>query len=206
MAERPILFSAPMVLALLAGTKTQTRRIFKITGPMGNKCEITSPDEEIVRFEDGTFHYLSTSAMSGPYPCPYGVPGDRLWVRENHSLLESSITGRAPRVWYWADGNPTEGDYTRPRPSIHMHRWASRITLQLTDVRVERLQQISSEDAAAEGWPGPDEANSIRSAYPIAWYSHLWESINGKNSWAVNPWLWVLTFKRVDPTSNEQQK
>lgn len=201
MKERGILFSAPMVRALLADTKTQTRRIFKVTGPMGNKCEITSPDEEIVRFDDGTFHYLSTGAMSGPYPCPYGVPSDRLWVRETWQSEMVAGHERDGPVRYRATQDERCMGH-RWKPSIFMPRWASRIQLRIIDVRVERLNKISSDDAAAEGWPGPDEQNSIRSAYPIAWYAALWDSINGPRSYDKNPWVWVVSFERVADTSS----
>jgi hypothetical protein len=117
-----------MIKAELAGSKSQTRRIIK-------------PQPAVTPIP----------RLGEPGPCPYGVPGDLLYVRESHSLLESSITGKAAPVWYWADGNPPEGDYTRPRPSIHMHRCSSRLTLRITDIRVERLQDISEEDAQAEG-------------------------------------------------------
>ena len=127
--------------------------------------------------------------------------------------------GDCSRIWYWADGNPTEGDWTRPRPSIHMPRWASRITLEIVSVRVERLQDISEEDAIAEGvycgnvivysyyenghhevWEdryffdgGPDEG--FESAVDA--YAALWDSINGEGSWEKNPWVWVIEFRRI---------
>lgn len=116
--------------------------------------------------------------------------------------------GDCSRIWYWADGNPTEGDWTRPRPSIHMPRWASRILLEVTSVRVERLQDISEADARAEGItdggctncgnPEPcgcaDPAPDARDAF-----CNLWQSINGDQSWIANPWVWVVEFKRVQP-------
>lgn len=106
--------------------------------------------------------------------------------------------GDCSRIWYWADGNPTEGDWTRPRPSIHMPRWASRILLEITAVRVERLQDISEADCAKEGAPfsycgfAPEDAPDWR-----GWYRELWESINGAGSWTQNPWVWVVEFRRV---------
>ncbi len=175
MKERPILFSAPMVRAILGGRKTQTRRIAK-------EAE----------------HGKSRA-------CRYGAPGDRLWVRETWSKAKSC---NASDLFYRADGERQYGRQhalsyvereNRWRPSIHMPRWASRINLEVTGVRVERLQEISTTDAEAEGWPGPDERNSIQSAYPIAWYSCLWESINGAESWAANPWVWIIEFKLVTP-------
>lgn len=172
-----MLFSAPMVRAILASTKTQTRRVAK---------EFAGRDD--------------LDAILRSYPrqngCPYGQPGDRLWVRETFSGPHFR-TGEPPSLWhnfdelhYWADGNPADGDWTRPIPSIHMPRWASRITLEITGVRVERLHDISEADAASEGIPpnGPP---------PTVGYHALWEQIHGPNSWDVNPWVWVVDFKRL---------
>lgn len=197
MKERPILMSAPMVRAILAGTKTQTRRVVK------PQPRILAG--ELLCWKDDALTDDQMAACS-----PYGQPGDRLWVRETFSgpwCMEAqdgiaaappSKWGESSEIWYWADGEPTYGDWTRPRPSIHMPRWASRITLEVTGVRVERLQDISTSDAEAEGWPGPDAENSISSTYPIAWYSKLWEEINGPGSWTANPWVWVVEFKRLE--------
>jgi hypothetical protein len=132
----------------------------------------------------------------------YGAPGDRLWVRETHA--RAGCATKCEHLgchWkYKADEQAALGAYGAIKwtPSIHMPRWASRIDLEVTGVRVEQLQDISA-DAEAEGWPGPDAQNSIRNAYPIAWYSCLWEEINGVGSWAANPWVWVVEFKRVQP-------
>lgn len=234
MRERPILFSAPMVRAILDGRKTQTRRLFKVSGIIrGTSFTITSRDEEIVRFDDGTFHYLSTAAMSGPYPCPYGVPGDRLWVRETHAIFNTHGQHRADDLRWgpWA-GLPTalspdgtqiayfrEGfdrcDPGRWRPSIHMPRWASRITLEITGVGVERLQDINEADAIAEGIktlaehdrdgrPTGRTLGLIKNhntpnewGHPVDAYRALWESINGAGSWDANPWVWVVEFHRI---------
>ncbi len=195
MKFRPILFSAPMVQAILAGHKTQTRRA------------ITIP--EIVRDEsgaDGTCIQWVQDHEAGPtwaafladYPeegsvpirCRYGAPGDGLWVREAFSFSrEHSLD----IPWYWADGNPEHGDWTRPKPSIHMPRWASRISLEVTAVRCERLQEISHDDACAEGIPSERGGKFAC----IARYRALWESINGEGSWDLNPWVWVVAFKRL---------
>jgi len=208
---RPVLFSAPMVTALLAGRKTQTRRLAKAAvdrnfGCAMAPCEITAE----VNNRDFT-------------NCPYGAPGDLLWVRETFSgphCMEASEGcaaappskwGRSSRIWYWADGNPQDGDWTRPRPSIHMPRWASRLTLRITDVRVERVQDISERDAIEEGVWGTfiedgrywrnyslsdeDAACSPMLNFPSESYRTLWESINGAGSWDANPWVWALTFE-----------
>lgn len=196
MRERPILFSAPMVRAILAGAKTQTRRLVK---PNPHKV-------------DGGVPFADAPAWAHAEPgsevmrCPYGVRGDRLWVRETFSGpwcmgdAPPSKWVRSSRIWYWADGNPTEGDWTRPRPSIHMPRWASRITLEITSVRVERLKDISEADAIAEGVSvHPDHhAKPPTSHYsPYSAYRDLWEAINGAGSWDTNPWVWVVEFRRM---------
>ena len=196
-SERPILFSAPMIRALLAGTKTQTRRVVKL--PAATMDRFNSPAAS------GVAHFLRDSHMRDVLKlCPYGLPGDRLWVRETFSgphcmekspgksAIPPAKWGRSSSIWYWADGDPADGDWTRPRPSIFMPRWASRITLEITDVRVERVQEISKEDAKTEGQPA-DSANS-----PRIWYSMLWDSINGAGSWALNPWVWVVSFRRIE--------
>ena len=160
MKQRPILFKGEMVRAILGGSKTQTRRICK------NQIQMPSVTE-----------------------CPYGQVGDQLWIRECHSMLESSESGVDAAVRYWADGNPQSGDYTRPKPSIHMPRWASRITLEITNIRIERLNDISEEDAKNEGVV---PCGGCRSGF-----QNLWESINGNDSWNINPWVLVIEFKRV---------
>ena len=189
MKERPILFSAPMVRALLAGTKTQTRRIIK--------------PQHLAFFNQDAAAMLSDW---NERPLPYGQPGDRLWVRETFGHFERNQHFKPGcNVYYRADGNCLELEPWRP--SIHMPRWASRITLEITSVRVERLQEISIEDAKAEGAWGPDDSivqkvadyfgTDIFSANPRKAFQMLWESINGPDSWAANPWVWAIEFRRV---------
>ena len=159
MRELPILFSAPMVRAILSGRKTQTRRVVKL--PNNNSLGEWEPttvggsDARGIKHDEqaAIWHRRTGDCVC----CPHGLPGDRLWVRETFSGPHYR-TGEPPRLWhrlddihYWADGNPEAGDWTRPLPSIHMPRWASRLTLEITGVRVERLQDISEDDAAAEG-------------------------------------------------------
>lgn len=179
MKERPILFSGPMVRAILAGTKTQTRRVVKL--------------------KDGQYMPPSQSA-DGPgwaqllRGCPYGKPGDRLWVRETWfdavSALHSCVLYRA------SDDHP--GNEVKWSPSIHMPRWASRITLEITGVRVERLRSISAEDAIAEGVGEHGQLDGVHVANnPIGAYGVLWREINGPDSWEANPWVWVVDFKQV---------
>lgn len=180
MKERPILFSGEMVRAILDGRKTQTRRVVKF-----DWCGSAN----------GLLHQAS---FDPAYKCPYGKVGDRLWVRETWAKLLSG------RIWYRADGHSiNDGGW---RPSIHMPRWASRITLEITGVWVERLQAIGQNDAFREGvrraadgrWfnyaPDGPTHNSARGSF-----ISLWESINGPGSWDANPWVWVIEFKRIQP-------
>lgn len=148
MTDRPILFSAPMILAHRENRKTQTRRTLK-----PQPGDLDKP----FMMDDGSWHVTdSRGGHMSPLDVRYRV-GDRLWARETISF-EHCWTGTKPSdvpkgepVWYWADGNPTEGDWTKPIVSIHMPRWCSRITDTVTDVRVERLQDISEADAIMEG-------------------------------------------------------
>lgn len=208
--------SPPMVRAVLDGTKTQTRRVLRID------ADCVEPHEEL----PGEFAPWKHGDRLSTIVCPYGYAGCELWVRETWAHYQTINSIRRfdgaslsevsdGLAGYKADGFDTIEEFrehvramsglaleeveingNRWRPSIHMPRWASRITLKITDVRVERLQEISADDAEAEGWPGPDADNTIRNAYPIAWYSHLWDQINGKRfPWAANPWTWVLQFE-----------
>ena len=209
MKQRPILFSGPMVRALLDGSKTQTRRVAKAK-------HLSWIEGSVLNFLDGKWNQR---------PLPYGKPGDQLWVRETWQgpLLEEYEVD-ADADWQSANrihqyqnpahcafaadgGSPPEfidsddNIQRRWRPSIHMPRWASRITLEITGVRVERLQNISEADALAEGVSdtGAKILDSVANEVtgPIAEYSVLWESINGPGSWDLNPWVWVVEFKRI---------
>lgn len=203
MRERPILFSAPMVRALLEGRKTQTRRVVK-------------PQPEA--YADGAGFAWGKKCGGGiewmAKWCPYGVPGDRLWVRETFSISTSvpisQMKGPLARrhLWFWADGNPEDGDWTRPKPSIFLPRWGSRLLLEITEVRVERLQAITNVESQAEGvthWKCGhpdcfDERGTPGMHFgPRAAYMELWDSLNEKRGygWDANPWVWVLEFKRV---------
>lgn len=199
MKEWPILFSAPMVRAILDGSKTQTRRVAKRTAAGHVK-------------ETGGHRRWHIADFDAYLACPYGQPGDRLWVRETWAAPHSE-DGRPPRaiqcdqmrIHYLASEG--RGGLVW-RPSIHMPRWASRITLEITGVRVERLQEISEADAIAEGiersydqWRDyrTDQAvNYPGAATPIDSYRTLWEEINGPDSWDANPWVWVVDFKRLE--------
>jgi hypothetical protein len=216
--ERPILFSGPMVRAILAGKKTQTRRVLK-PQPI--------PQHHVAHVQDrgdwrGAWCVLTNHAACVDQLAWYAQPGDRLWVRETFALsvAEEDCEDRNtkdPSYWdppvYKADAieggewTDAEGKPIPPpwRPSIHMPRWASRLTLEVTGVRVERLQAIGEDDARAEGVtldsvPGsvngePAICTPMSHAVAFAW---LWDSINGKRApWASNPWVWVIEFKRV---------
>lgn len=234
MTERPILFSAPMVKAILAWRKTQTRRMLKpqtavLTDEQARTLGVRPPPQE----------------NAPVVPCPFGTVGDRLWVQE---------TWKADSIWdnfrpvdiptgepllYAADEHATgcvPFDWGRGRPSIFMRRWMSRITLELTAVRVERLNEISEEDARAEGvfftdygrrcghfgqWQPVGDCPAPEHTHPQlpgwSWretsrheecldtarggFANLWTHVNGADSWAANPWVWVLTVKRVETRS-----
>lgn len=236
-AERPILFSAPMVRAILAGTKTQTRRIVKGApddwAPIGP--EVFSP---IVVDRHGD-EQPGPDAYGAGNPdgdcwirCPYGQPGDRLWVRETWRVGEKhdstpprGLPPQSMTVLYAAGGSAAHGsdgwrfdeewpgDTIVPwagklRTSMFMPRWASRITLDITAVRVERLQDISARDIVSEG--AIERAHNDQFGHnPVSRFDGKvyldlrslwragWESINGLDSWAANPWVWVVEFKRA---------
>ena len=217
MKERPILFSGPMIRAILSGQKTVTRRAMK---HQPQKVPVDVVDG--VPSWDSPTNYAGEVQMNTQHgnPCPYGKPGDRLWVREAW-LADSQLDSIAPRdlsqgepIFYPADGSVRQTGCAmisqgRGRPSIHMPRWASRILLEITDVRVDRLQDISDEQAEAEGvegcipsCPGPydehgnPECDCMNLTYEQS-FQALWESINGRKSWDANPWVWVVEFKRI---------
>lgn len=226
--ERSMCFTAPDVRALLAETKTQTRPIVKpqpITG-------LTKSDAT----DDGRPYWIDRTKPQPMPPltcgdqyvmpstplrvfCPYGQPGDRLWVRETWKFLGTDMNrhGRTHSVQdgvvtYPADGSKrtittdwqnVEVWMTRKsavRPSIHMPRWVSRISLQITDVRVQRLQDISEEDAEAEG-ASPEAVGKPDGSFAgvscIPDYRAIWNEIRGAGSWDANPWVWAISFKRV---------
>lgn len=201
MKERPILFSGSMVRAILDGSKTQTRRVVKPQPIYDGKF---AGGWKVV---DKHGHEAATCGPLVSELCPYGHPDDRLWVRENFCPIY-------PQDPHYNGGRPIEYDYAATyqhgyrlgdligekkkwKPSIHMPRIASRITLEITGVRVERLQNISEADAKAEGAPwaacGAPQEGSHK-----AGFAQLWEFINGPESWAANPWVWVVKFKRME--------
>lgn len=253
MRERGILFSAPMVRAILDGTKTQTRRVVNV--PRMEKIGPASSDTpedfgfyaEGKRFSGwmvlarGIKSRGATNNDDASIPCPFGEPGDRLWVRETYLVddfqhdepgaRKRANTDRELReaflreIYYRADGECCDqiaecGCEGRPgwTPSILMPRWASRITLEVTDVRVERVQSISDDDILAEGVTVEavrellgsdfvsepltsvfDTVTPVEDLAPRDLWRVGWSAINGAESWDANPWLWCLTFRRVEP-------
>ena len=212
MKERPILFSAPMVRAILAGQKTQTRRIAKpVRHPdLGN---IYAPGA--LALEREPQHVIDRA-------CPYGQPGDLLWVKETTLKVEDH--GYVGPVYAESDEGrdclsgglaPSEDDCTevepweiKRRPSIFMPRSMARMLLEVVSIRVERLQDISEADAMAEGsrlWASEQDspARDIPGGETRLIYRQLWESINGDGSWGKNPWVWVVEFDRIEPPKGE---
>lgn len=200
MNEKPILFNSEMVQAILSGRKTQTRRIIS----------------------EKTLHLFDVAAIAGEcHPlglcdqrsqsyylefCPLGNPGDQLWVRETWNKHGGLLTYRADHDWIEEMRKATVCP-AKWVPSIHMPRWASRIQLEITDIRVERLQGISQADAIAEGAPADHlQFNSVARGFGFpdfarSWFWQTWESIYLRRSganWQVNPWVWVIEFERME--------
>ncbi|EHO2073500.1 TPA: morphogenetic protein [Escherichia coli] len=213
MKERGMIFNGEMVRAILDGRKTQTRRPVKFPFKDRNLgCKLSGNE-------------LAGELSSGNYlNSPFGKPGDRIWVRETFQgplfdfdqmdayCKDSAPFEKAQFCVYKADGKPAPEFFDADdnlhccwRPSIHMPRWASRILLEITSVRVERLNAISPEDAQAEGmeltgwrptYSDPDSGGDFQTPYDN--FAELWESIYGERSWQANPWVWVIEFKRIE--------
>jgi hypothetical protein len=250
MAERPILFSGPMVRAILSGQKTQTRRLVTpqpvsngsmFQGEIVCRNDYLPPDAFLWERRRGLVLSNYEDDWTNEY-CPYGKPGDRLWVRETfaafdrHGMCSCKPADAAYTVTRdggqkYRDGQSVQPlakysdgafDHIKWRPSIHMPRWASRITLEAASVRVERLQDISAEDALGEGvgstpfWKPAEVDENPKPThewaepywddfyfwhhYPQRAFRSLWDSLNAKRApWASNPWVWVVSFKRVEP-------
>ncbi|WP_372986982.1 hypothetical protein [Marinobacter sp.] len=211
---RPILLNCEMVRAILEGRKTQTRRV---ATNVYYDSQYRAKWKAVCKHTEVSID--TPGAMLGDV-CPYGQPGDRLWVRETwadasyddglcicyradkeRKDVTSNFAATFGRLKYanWAP-DLESGAEGRWKPSIHMPRWASRITLEITNVRVERLQDISEADAKAEGVIGEKEAAGAGLAWydkPRRAFQFLWQSINGPDSWEANPWVWVIEFKRI---------
>ncbi len=225
-----------MVRALLAGTKTQTRRTLKPQPPaecsihymLGNESWLPADDRAPLRHHweawgGPLFHARPPKALAGGFTvrCPYGVPGDALWVKETHRfdfaydhLKPTEMPGSAAVFYSADDGKVGDGFPGKTRVSLHMQRRFSRLTLRVTEMRVERLNDISEADALAEGityravdsgYPGAPlqdayffgGGNDDGNTSAVGAYRALWEIINGPGSWAANPWVWAVTFQRV---------
>lgn len=234
MKERPILFSAPMVRAILSGQKTMTRRVVKLDDLKRNPDNDQWYKDRVWSYRVKPYGVWTDRTNAGLLEkCPHGVVGDRLWVRETWTCDNKEyLKTYKDEPWRGTPDPGTAGVYYRAsernpdsfplwRPSIHMPRWASRILLEITEVRVERLQDISWEDALDEGIR--EETNIIVGAScaggrhheitgdryfydggfeegyetPVLAFRELWESINGHDSWSANPWVWVVCFRRV---------
>ena len=206
MKSRPILFKDEMVRAILESRKMQTRRIVKFPheNPLGMWEPMTIGGPKGGRLSNGATipeqAAMGHTRTGDVITSPYGQPGDRFWVREAFRLCaeadetKPSDADEAYRVWYEADA-PHQPGFGKLRPSMFMPRWASRITLEITGVRVERLQDISDEDALSEGvYP---TKTGVYPGAPKAAFCELWESINGPDSWKENPWVWCITFRRL---------
>lgn len=214
MKERPILFSGAMVRAYLAGRKGQTRRVVKGVDP--EEFPYVWGSDEVERRWDVVFaDYPGDQVITRINArCPYGVPGDRLWGREAwkpHSLyahMKPSVMPQA-KVFYRADDGYAPSN-TPWVPGIHMPRWASRVLLEITGLRVERLKDISEADAIDEGvFPAAVYGGEVKSWLPtedhrerfydtaVEAYRALWEIINGPGSWDANPWVWAVTFPKA---------
>ncbi|HDZ3043585.1 TPA: hypothetical protein RST63_003790 [Klebsiella pneumoniae] len=225
MKERGMIFNADMVRAILDGRKTQTRRIMK---PQPEPCPrgghwwpsnvfktMLHVEEEMQNGQGGWGGLVGDA-------CPFGDVGDRIWVRETFCPVDDTQYGGEKWVDYRAtpkfeashpagwDCAPNDAEALKWRPSIHMPRWASRILLEITVVRVERLNAISEEDAEAEGidmealYDSQDcydciaDHNMTGRPTVTGAFKYLWESIYGEESWKANSWVWVISFKRVE--------
>lgn len=192
MKERGMIFNDEMVRAILGGNKTQTRRI-----------------------AEEKFYGRAVAAELLAKHCPYGQPGDRIWVRETYRVhgkatdvatlvyrasVRNSWTEQTHRVPVDVCNKPVSEKWT---PSIHMPRWASRILLEITDVRVERLHDMSEADAKAEGaTPATYKITPPEAVYRVG-FGDIWRSIYGQDNWLSNPWVWVIEFKRIQGATSE---
>jgi hypothetical protein len=242
--EHPILFSGPMVKAILEGRKTETRRVIKHPGDFlggggkSNREEWDDPRRWGWEDPENPTHFIvlarNPEPGSVPVRCPYGKSGDQLYVKETWALVKpwhepdfgyiedfeewvSPLPKQKPKDWvvmyradWGSDHNHPDDRLFRWRPSIHMPRWASRLTLEITAIRVERLQEISLNEVIAEGiepvQDGP-HANQYWREETGAKFIDLWDKINGSRddcSWEANPFVWVIGFRRIDPAPQQK--
>lgn len=204
MKERPILFSGPMVQALLSGRKTQTRRVCKI-----QVVQVPEGMREEDIYLTARLQYLAMTS------CPYGKVGDRLYVRESFRFINEGTHGAIgyeadglirlmpsaptadddPHAW-WVVGRDRHGE--KLRPGIFLPKWASRLTLEITEVRVQRLNEISIADIAREGVIPPNDGFTCDKDWAMGEWRKVWESINGKGSWERNPFVWAISFTPIE--------
>lgn len=207
MNEHPIIFSTPMVQAILKGRKTQTRRIIKDIHPDSQNIILQGFEkiDKITFLEPDQFDKPENEKLASQVSCPYGKTGNLLWVREtwqHTKCLNINFEDENYGYVYKADGQPWE-DYERWtwKPSIYMPKIAARIWIKLTNVRVEQLHQITEEDAKAEGVPkerilGASDSPSNPLTYKYGFFN-IWNNIHGYASWLENPWVWVIEFEVI---------
>jgi len=236
--EKPILFNSAMIRSILKNRKSQTRRVIKPQPPSYNwhpKEHSAQPCYWIGYSDTGKLRNdVGGLKNDCGWKCPFGAPGDRLWVREtwretwssSHNPMdkpskhETGVEYRAtwngrrdPEARIIVTNGPRYGGdmakdgHVKWRPSIYMPRWASRITLEVVGVKVERVQEINGTDAQAEGWPRDQELfPTVNAGYKANfWFSNLWDSINAKRGygWSVNPWCWCVEFKQLATTERK---
>ncbi len=208
MTERPIIFNGEMVRAIREGRKTQTRRPIK-----------HQPGGAYLGYiKERNTYWLQGEPSSVEVKCPFGLPGDRLWVRESFWCVDLPEMGDVPCLLYEDEferyQQSTKDFESRPcslkfghHPSIHMPRWASRLILEITNIRVERVQEITEEDAIKEGITGPHDVgykayripgdSKPRYSRAEVAFEYLWDSLYGEGAWELNPWVWVIAFERL---------
>lgn len=212
--ERPVIFSGRAVRAILEGRKTQTRRV--VRADCQDYQRLFLDEQGILR--QGGMQDQAWTKVGRWVRCPYGKPGDRLWVRETIERgpdMPCGIASTLPGIKYSADLSPVpfrdgapfgwcgraawHWQREKPLPAMFMPRWASRLTLEILSVRVERLQEISENDALAEAPTFTEDADpSVSDSIGVCMFAHLWDGINGEKApWSSNPWVWALSFKVV---------
>ncbi len=210
---KPILFSTEMVQAILEGRKTQTRRTKGLEKINENpddwyftNCTASCADKKEFYFKHRFYEGDDCDLL---IPCPYGNIGDILWVREKHRVLIDCETNEFAGYWYYADmPEKFHKEYKRKwKPSIHMPKAACRLFLRITNVRVERLHDISDTDVMNEGaqdslYAFSELATPPKPGWMRQGFERLWTRINGTESWNANPWVWVIEFERVEKPTN----